>query len=152
MKPIPPSENTSESELLAEKAEIDLLERELSRLDFSAESRIKQNLYHRLKQRAVRHLNYQPWYMKLWPRLSTVLVLAVLLGSMIGVLRMKTDSYPLISVTALAAPNISPVATPAKISGSNVDFVIPQPVPTPKASIVSVNEAQTIFEKGTSLP
>ncbi|MFZ6029349.1 MAG: hypothetical protein ACOYYS_16675 [Chloroflexota bacterium] len=118
---------------LPDDAADDELEQHLSHLDFSAGSPVRRTLYRRLVQQVARPARRQPVVVTILSRLSAVAVLALVLGTLLGMLRFQPDASP-VYTTALAAPHVNPAATPgtAVVSGEAVD-THPRPLPTPLA-------------------
>jgi hypothetical protein len=128
------------------------LEQHLSHLDFSADSSVRVQLYRRLKRDAGRPARRQPTHVTILSRLGTVAALAIVVGSLLGMLRFQPN-FTSVHVTALAAPHVHPVETPGtavvNVSGEATS-VHPRRLPTPQAP--TFDNDWPVHEKGTLLP
>jgi hypothetical protein len=131
----------------------DSLEYQLSHLDFSAESQVRQQLYRRLKRQAARPIYHQPVYVTVFSRLGAATLLALVFGFFVGALRLHSV-FPTLTVTAISAPHMAPVETPGTaIAAANLPQVRrPYPLPTPLAPTLPIDENRPVSRTSTRYP
>jgi len=126
------------------------LEQQLSEFNFSADSQVRERLYRYLKQQSLRPSYRQPPYVTFMSRLGAVIVLATMFGVFWGMIN-RQEIFPSITVTALAAPHLSPDVTPAiTVLYPEANIVHPKPLPTPLAEMN--DQIRPVVQTGTINP